>query len=203
MANETEKTIETYRKHAREYTAKYLDPKVMSKERTYFMEQLKGKVILDIGCGPGRDAKAFSEKGYHVTGIDATPEMITHAKEYVPTVDFSVMDMRKLDFPDAMYDGIWSCGSFCHVSKREAKATLREFYRVLKPEGILFVSVQEGTEETFRAKTKRYDGEKRFFADYSISEFQDFLEKTQLSVLAMEKDRFGEIHWLQAFARKT
>jgi 8-oxo-dGTP diphosphatase len=56
-------------------------------ERFLSMIHPAGKII-DIGCGSGRDAKVFSEKGYQVTGIDFSFKMIEVAKEKAPQADF-------------------------------------------------------------------------------------------------------------------
>ncbi|MBI2598308.1 MAG: class I SAM-dependent methyltransferase, partial [Candidatus Diapherotrites archaeon] len=63
--------------------------------------------ILDIGCGPGRDAKYFSEQGLDVTGIDLTSNFVKMASKNVPNATFKHMDMRSLDFPEDTFDGIW------------------------------------------------------------------------------------------------
>ncbi len=56
-----------------------------------FQEMLpKGAKILDVGCGSGRDAKVFSEKGFDVTGVDFSSNMIELATVTAPKVAFQV-----------------------------------------------------------------------------------------------------------------
>jgi len=118
---------------------KELDVKVIEHLLTYFIENLKGKKILDVGCGHGRDARYLSERGFEVVGIDLSRNLLKIARRMAPKAKFLLMDMRDLKFGDEEFDGIWSCASFLHIPKREALETLREFRRVLKPGGLLYL----------------------------------------------------------------
>src|SRR5262245_43465700 len=56
-----------------------------------------GMRVLDVGCGPGRHAKALSERGIDVTGIDLSPDFVALAREAAPDATFRVQDVRDLD----------------------------------------------------------------------------------------------------------
>ncbi len=58
------------------------------------------KAILDVGCGPGRNAQILSRRGYKVTGIDMSKELLERAKRTNPELDFRLMDVRNLGFSD-------------------------------------------------------------------------------------------------------
>ncbi len=70
--------------------------------------------ILDLGTGTGFLAFLLAQKGYSVTGVDVTKEMIDVAKaqaielhdSLMGQVDFHCMDAMKLDFPDESFDVI-------------------------------------------------------------------------------------------------
>ena len=49
----------------------------------YFSKKLTGNKILDLGCGPGRDAQDFSKKGFQVTGLDLSDEMLKRARKLI------------------------------------------------------------------------------------------------------------------------
>ena len=89
--------------------------------------------ILDVGCGPGRDARYFCDKGARVTGIDLSSETLKIARSTAPDAHFVIMDMRSLDLVSTSFDGIWCCASLYHLPKVFVNTTLTEFYRVLKP----------------------------------------------------------------------
>lgn len=60
------------------------------------------KTILDVACGEGTFVVAMASKGYEVTGVDLSPEMIAAAQEQARnsgvSVNFKVQDMRSMDF---------------------------------------------------------------------------------------------------------
>jgi SAM-dependent methyltransferase/diadenosine tetraphosphate (Ap4A) HIT family hydrolase len=99
--------------------------------------------ILDAGCGPGRDVAQMLEAGRFAVGIDISIGMIEEARRRCPDGLFRKMDMSRLAYPPDVFSGIWSCASLVHVSPDQLKLTLGEFHRALKPDGILFLAVQE------------------------------------------------------------
>jgi ubiquinone/menaquinone biosynthesis C-methylase UbiE len=76
---------------------------------------LRGKKLLEIGCGMGYDSLEFLKRGVNVTAIDLTPAAIGFAKRHFETVG-AVADEVKVDnaldlsFPDNTFDAVWSNG---------------------------------------------------------------------------------------------
>lgn len=212
------KTIDAYDKNTQAYSEQRpLVPPVL-KRLDYFMEKLKeigGKEVLDVGCGPGRDAQYLSEHGLIVKAIDLSENLISMAKERVRGVDFRVMDMRRLDFENNRFDGLWINTSFLHIPKEEAKATLEEFVRVLKKDGLIFLGIMAHRNETGVVTTKIADdqmmiatkdfGESdRFFVFYSPSEISEMLEEVgfEIDKIDLRKEEDTKIEWINLFARK-
>ena len=63
--------------------------------------------ILDLCCGTGQLAKVLTEKGYHVTGIDGSAEMLHYAKENAPSAEFILSDARTFSLPP-VYNAVFS-----------------------------------------------------------------------------------------------
>jgi len=94
-----------FSKYAEYYDIIYAD-KDYEKECDFLEEifrkysRFKPKVILDGGCGTGGHAIPLAKRGYEVTGIDLSEEMINIAKEKASksgvNIDFNVMDLREL-----------------------------------------------------------------------------------------------------------
>ena len=119
-----------------------------------------GEKLLDAGCGHGRDTEYFYEKGLTSTGIDISEELIKIARNRFEP-DFQVMDFRNLQFKDEKFDSVWASASIFFVPPEEMKTAINEFYRVLKPEGDLFVSMKIGSgepelNEKWSSKVKEY-----------------------------------------------
>lgn len=139
-----------------------------------FISYLKGKDILDIRCAQGRESKYLSEKGFEVTGIDITEEFLELARHNCPSCQFINMDMTDLQFQAESFDGIWACASFLHIPKDIAVSTLLGFKKVLKTNGLLYLSVMEGEYDNER-RNEDMDWDLRHFSDYQEQELKNLL----------------------------
>lgn len=105
----------------------------------------RGSSFLDCPCGSGRHSFALSEKGFKVTGIDINSKMLSYTKDFnrinSAYPQFMQMDMRKLELSDQSFDYVInmfiSFGFFENDNDNLKVAS--EFYRVLKPNGQLFL----------------------------------------------------------------
>lgn len=193
------KTIRTYDKYAEKYFQINNSIDEIKNLLEIFVENLNGEKILDVGCGHGRDAKFFSDLGYEITGVDLSEKLLEIARKNAPKAEFYLMDMRNLAFPSDYFDGIWACASFLHIPKKDSRKTLDEFYRVLKPNGLLYLSVKEGYGEGF-VKSAQYGNEERYFAFYNSKELKELVKgkfKVFNEIIEKKKD-----NWINIFARK-
>lgn len=95
---------------------------------------IAGQVILDAGCGYGRDANYYQSKGAIVHGMDASEEMIRLAHEKYPDLaSLSQQLLEHTNYPDNSFDVIVSRYAIQHSANIEA--VYREWYRLLKPHG--------------------------------------------------------------------
>jgi SAM-dependent methyltransferase len=106
-----------------------------------------GGRILDAGCGVGRDALAFAERGYSVVAFDASAEMVRLASERIAD-RAEVLQMR---FDDAAwreeFDGVWACASLLHVPATELPLVMRCLGAALRPGGVMYLSFKLGSGE--------------------------------------------------------
>jgi ubiquinone/menaquinone biosynthesis C-methylase UbiE len=104
---------------------------------------LRGKKLLEIGCGMGYDSLEFIKRGVNVTAIDLTPAAIDFAKRHFETVG-AVADEVKVDnaldlsFQDNTFDAVWSNGVL-HATG-DTPGAIAEARRVLKPGGRAIIS---------------------------------------------------------------
>ncbi|QJD98862.1 class I SAM-dependent methyltransferase [Massilia forsythiae] len=102
--------------------------------------------ILDLGCGPGRDLKAFKEMGHEAVGLDGSAEFVAMARTY-SGCDVWQQDFLDLDLPPARFDGIYANASLFHVPRSALPRVLRALRATLKPGGVLFSSNPRGNNE--------------------------------------------------------
>lgn len=100
-----------------------------------------GERILDVGCGTGNFSTKLAASGCIVTGIDLSGEMLKEAKrkavEKKLDIDFQLMDVYELRFPDCCFDAVFSMAAFEFVS--EPARAYGEMFRVLKPGGRMLI----------------------------------------------------------------
>ena len=95
--------------------------------------------ILDLGCGTGNHAQVLAQRGYKVTGIDASAGMVRVARGKArgqPNLVFRRADMRRFDLARKFDAAICMDGAFTHLlTERDLLAHLRTVRRHLAGDG--------------------------------------------------------------------
>ena len=113
------------------------------------LDEIEGEapyVILDLGCGPGRDLRRFVELGHEAVGLDGAAVFVTMARA-ATGCEVLHQDFLALDLPPARFDGIFANASLFHVPGSELPRVLRQLAAALKPGGVLFCSNPRGRNE--------------------------------------------------------
>lgn len=105
------------------------------------MEQNKGKVICDIGCGCGRNLVYASEFAQKIIGVDLSITSLSFAKEFVKNDNLELLEGNNLSIPleNNTADLVVSDG-VCHHTGDTFKA-FSECVRILRPNGKLYLAV--------------------------------------------------------------
>ncbi|MCK4550327.1 MAG: class I SAM-dependent methyltransferase [Candidatus Aenigmarchaeota archaeon] len=123
-------------------------------------EDVKGKKLLEVGCGMGIDLLQFAKKGAICTGIDLTPNHVLLAKKLFRTNDIKANivngDAETLKFHKNSFDYVYSHGVIHHTPNTEK--ALSEIYRVLKPGGKALIMVYHKNSFAFYGKVVAYHG---------------------------------------------
>jgi SAM-dependent methyltransferase len=128
--------------HIRPWMNPYKFPWIMQRiERE--SQLLRGKRLLEIGCGMGYDSLEFLKRGVRVTAIDLTENAVVMTKRHFEVEGVAAEEVRvgnalSLDFPDAAFDGIWANGVLHHTG--DMQRAIDEIRRVLKPGGRAIIS---------------------------------------------------------------
>ena len=202
VEDEILRTIKTYNEVAEKYFEINQSIAPIKDVLDLFIKNVDGDKILDVGCGHGRDAKYLSESGFDVVGIDLSCKLLEIARRNAVKPGFCMLDMRKLSFLDDSFDGVWACASLLHIPKKEAETTLRELHRVLRPRGLIYVSLKEGRGESF-VKSQQYWDKERFYAFYSMKELRRLFEDSGFETIEdlTEKSNGRNTTWINIFAK--
>lgn len=168
----------------------------------YLNNMKKNIKILDGGCGLGDWTAYFSREGYDITGIDISAEVISKLKKYFPDVSFDVRDIRSTGFKNSAFDVYFSWGVFEHFEEG-LRPCLDEAARILKPGGLLFISVPAdnlrqsilGTLKSFTRKPNK-NGERFYQWRFSRNELAK-----ELSLAGYSIEKIDSIHKRQGVLR--
>ncbi len=162
-----------------------------------------GNLILDLGCGAGRDLAYFNQAGLRVIGLDYSMSLLKIARS-VSEQRVVLADLRMLPFRSETFDAVWAIASLLHVPSPHILSALLEVHQPLKRSGVFVASVKEGSRE-------RVDERGRYFADYSPQEWGRLLTKAGfggVELHLMKESRktsagnFIEITWLVSVCTK-
>jgi ubiquinone/menaquinone biosynthesis C-methylase UbiE len=107
---------------------------------------LRGKYILEVGAGTGRDSLHMADDGARLVLLDYSMNSLKLIKEALPhTERVSILggDAFSLPIEDGTFDVVFHQGLLEHFKKPEASRLLQENIRVLKPGGLLVVDVPQ------------------------------------------------------------
>ena len=141
-----------------------------------------GNRILDVGCGAGRNSVYLLKEGYEVCGVDSDPRAIESVRRLaeklapaLPASNFRVEAIERMSFPSGFADVVLS-SAVLHFARDDDhfQAMVREIWRVLKPDGLLFCRLASSIGMEHRMKRlegRRFllpDGSERYLVDEAL-----------------------------------
>ena len=152
-----------YDQEAGERAERELQPERVA-HRASFLDLLAAegrRTVVEVGTGPGVDARAFLARGLAVSGVDLSAEHVRRARD--AGVQAYVASVLDLPFADDSFDAGWTMSTLLHVPDRHLDAALSEIVRVLAPGAPLAVGVWGGLDREGPGDRDRYDPP-RFFS---------------------------------------
>lgn len=193
------KTINYYNQTAQTFVQGTIDADLGKLHRRFLKLLPIQAHILDLGCGSGRDAKAFLEAGYQVTAMDGSEGCCKLAGDYIgqPVL---CQTFEELDF-DQSFDGVWACASLLHLPYTELSGVFERIARALRPGGYLYASFKYGD----------FEGERngRYFTDLTeerlaaVMEPVAVLEIVETFVTGDVREGRGDERWLNVVGEKA
>lgn len=203
MQDRIYKTINQYNKIAFQYARNIAD-RSPHEEIKRFIKLLKPQGrILDVGCAAGRDCRIFKDSGLNVVGIDLSEKLLEIAKQNNPDIEFKNADIRKIPYPNSNFDGLWVNAVFHHLDRKEMITVLKEFRRVLKSNGILFIRTKMGS-GNWKVKEELALNEEREFTLLTSEDLNKMITNAgfkKIDLYSM-KDKTRDLYWLNLFAAK-
>lgn len=176
-------TIDYYDKNATEYSESTIGVDFSATQERFLRYIPLHAKILDFGCGSGRDAKYFLDKGYDVDAIDGSKEFCRLASVYTG-ITVKQMLFRELASVNE-YDGIWACASILHLQKDDLILVLHKMATALKNTGVIYASFKYGT----------------FFGERQGRYFTDFNEERLTEILALVPELQCREFWISSDVR--
>lgn len=160
-------TVSVYNAKTQEYKNLSKTDKEVKVEAKFVSLVKPGGTVLDYGCGPGRTAGYFAQKGLVSHAFDASEEMVqlASAREGVQAWQAGFHDFEATQF----YDGIWASFSLLHAPRRDIAMLLSAIKTALKPQGIFYLGLKLGSGEA-------RDSLGRFYTYYEQDEVADLLK---------------------------
>ena len=160
-------TSNYYNQHAQAFFENTYQVEMESLYTPFLIYLPEQALILDLGCGSGRDTLAFKKKGYQVEAIDYSAELVKKARE------LTNIEVRQQSFYDLAennkYDGIWACASLLHCERDRLTEVLGLIFKALKPNGVCYMSFKYGDSDR--------EKEGRSFTDLNESKLTTYSNK--------------------------
>ncbi|MEH6945280.1 class I SAM-dependent methyltransferase [Bacillus sp. JJ722] len=112
---------------------------------SYFKSNLfKPGKVLELGCGPGRNAIYFAEKGCSVDAVDLSKETLKWARERAlernVEINFIDSNIFNLNIKDDVYDIVYDSGCFHHIAPHRRISYVNLVKKALKPKGFFAIT---------------------------------------------------------------
>ena len=158
-----------------------------------------GGDTADIGCGSGRDVHWLNTKGLPTIGYDASPAMLTEARQAFPAIDVRMAVLPDLnEISDNTYENVLCIATIMHLVRDDIPTAIRHLARILQPDGRLLLSYRSSSQEYERES----DG--RLFTALPAKECAAMLNDAGLHIDTMTEqgDAYRErIRWFVFLAR--
>jgi len=167
-----------------------------------------GGAICDLGCGPGHISAYLHARGANVCGIDLSAAMVHQAQHLHPNIPFKQGNMLALtNVSDESFAGIAAFYSIIHLPRPQVVPALREWWRVLHPNGVLLVTFHIGTEVIHRDDWWEKSVCLDFFF-FQTEEMKTFLKEADFVLEeVIERDPYPDVEYpsrrAYLFARKA
>jgi SAM-dependent methyltransferase len=193
-------TIAAYQADAASYAAGApATTEGVARDLDEFAERVRdGGRVLEIGSGPGRDARELEDRGLTVRRTDITPAFVDLMR--ADGYDADVLDPL-VDDLGGPYDGVWASAVLLHVTRDEMGVVLARLHECTVAGGTLYVSLKEGDGEAW--STHGHVSRPRLFTYWRDGPLRTALETAGWQVRALRHTQGPRDTWIDAFGERT
>jgi len=177
----SEKIAALYERHAHAWAEERGSDLVLEKQwlDSFIALLPEGATILDVGCGSAEPiAKYLIEKGFEVSGVDASPSMISMCRSRFPDNQWIVADMRRLSL-GRTFQGLIAWDSFFHLSHDAQRGMFPIFRQHLVAGAPLMFTSGPAHGEAIGT----YGGEPLYHASLDAAEYRSLLAANGFAVV--------------------
>lgn len=104
----------------------------------FLPENGEGKKLLDVGCGTGYHLARYRRRGFDISGVDGSEDMLKQARMINPDIEFKQSDVDKLPYEDNSFDYALCIEVLRYLP--DINPCMQEINRVLKPGGVALIT---------------------------------------------------------------
>ncbi|WP_371225785.1 class I SAM-dependent DNA methyltransferase [Roseovarius sp. 2305UL8-3] len=196
MSTEAEQIIGLYRRHADAWVKQRGHALPERKWLQKFTDLLTpGASVLDLGCGFGSPiGRHLLDNGFHVSGVDSSPELIAIARDSLTSGNWTVGDMRQLAL-DEQFGGVIAWNSFFHLTPDDQ----RKMFRVLREHCAKEAALMFTSGPSHGEAIGTFEGEPLYHSSLDTAEYETLLDNHGFDVVehAIEDPECGgQTVWL-------
>jgi len=200
MSDARAETIAAYQADAASYAAgTATTPESVVRDLDEFAGRVAaGGRVLEIGSGPGRDARELEARGFTVRRTDVTPAFVDLMRADGHAADVLDPMVDELGGP---WDGVWANAVLIHLARDEMPVLLERLHAATRPGATLYLSVQEGDGDAWA--TRGHVAGARHFTFWRERPLRDALAGVGWEVELLRTSATSSGTWLDVFARQT
>ena len=198
MSSANERTLATYERSVQRYVDGLAEPppRYLRWLDAFVALLPPGARVLELGCGPGRDADLLEERGVTVDRTDATAAFVDRLRE--TGTPARLLNAITDDF-GGPYDAVFASAVLLHLSREDVARVLDKAAAATGPDGVLAFDVKEGDGDGW--STAKLDLP-RHFTYWRRDALQELLDRSPWQVVSMSGYRGRVENWIEVLARR-
>lgn len=158
-------------------------------------------LVLDVGCGTGRDTAVLQSHNLHVVGLDLTFEMMVYGRKNGNLGHYVQAEMQALPIAQGV-DGIWASASLLHLPPDHIPETLSQFHHLLAPNGIFYCTIKQGDGDAWTPISYQEEAP-RYFNYWQAEPWNTQLETAGFTIVDGWTIHDRTVPWLVRFCKKN